>query len=289
MAGADKTREQLQGELAEMSRKLAGCEASEDKLRRLMEAWRDLWAQYEAIIEAFDGFIYICSQDYEVEFMNQKFIQRTGYYPLGQKCYKVLHDLEDVCPWCVNERVFRGEKVSWEVLSPKDNRWYHIVNTPIQHPDGSQSKMAMIRDITELKQAEEDLKRERDILRRIMETSPAGILVIDRDGQMTYINARGEEILGMGKEEIARHPHDDPVWDLTDFSGRPLQESELPLYRVMSDKKTIIDMHLGVKCSDGRRVFLSVNGAPLLGEQGEIQGAVFTFQELTALPQAKRI
>src|SRR5512135_4843 len=131
MQEADKTREQLQNELAELGRRLAGCEASEVKLRRLMEAWRDLWAQYEAIIEAFDGLIYICSQNYEVEFMNQKFIERTGFYPLGQKCHKVLHGLEDVCPWCVNDRVFLGEKVSWEVLSPKDNHWYHIVNTPI--------------------------------------------------------------------------------------------------------------------------------------------------------------
>ena len=110
----------------------------------LYEAWRDLEARYAAIIEAFDGVIYICSQDYEVEFMNRQAIERTGGYPVGQKCYKALHNLENVCPWCVNERVFRGEKVSWEILSPKDNRWYHVVNTPIRHGDGTMSNMAMM-------------------------------------------------------------------------------------------------------------------------------------------------
>jgi PAS domain S-box-containing protein len=154
MKDQDKTKKQLINELAQARQRITELAASETKNHRLVEAWRDLWAQYEAMIEAFDGLIYICSQNYEVEFMNQTFIDRTGYYPLGQKCYKALHDRDDICPWCVNERVFKGEKVTWEVLSPKDNRWYHVVNTPIHHPDGTTSKMAMIQDITEKKRLE---------------------------------------------------------------------------------------------------------------------------------------
>lgn len=157
-----KTREQLIEELKVLHQKNAALEEETVRSQRLVEAWRDLWAQYEAIIEAFDGLIYICSENYEVEFMNQHFIERTGYYPLGQKCYKALHDLENVCPWCVNDRVFRGEKVTWEVLSPKDHRWYRVVNTLIRHPDGSKSKMAMIQDITELKEAEKALRKKRE-------------------------------------------------------------------------------------------------------------------------------
>jgi hypothetical protein len=44
---------------------------SATKYKQLTEAWRELSAQYAAIIEAFDGSIYICSQNYEIEFMNQ--------------------------------------------------------------------------------------------------------------------------------------------------------------------------------------------------------------------------
>ena len=43
--------------------------------------------------------------------------------------------------------------------SPKDSRWYYVVNTPIFNNDGTISKQAMIQDITERKQAE--LERER--------------------------------------------------------------------------------------------------------------------------------
>jgi PAS domain S-box-containing protein len=126
--------------------------------RIAQETLRDREARYRAMVEAFDGLIYICSQDYRVEFMNRRLIERTGYEAIGELCYKALHDLDSVCPWCVNERVFRGETVRWEVLSPKDGRWYYIVNSPIYHSHDRISKQAMILDITDRKTMEVALK-----------------------------------------------------------------------------------------------------------------------------------
>jgi len=115
--------------------------------------------EYRAIIDAFDGQIYICSPDYKIEFMNNRLIERTGYDACGESCYKALHARDSVCPWCVNDQVMEGKTVRWEVQSPKDNRWYYIVNTPIQRNGGSISKQAMILDITERIQAELEKKR----------------------------------------------------------------------------------------------------------------------------------
>jgi len=134
--------------------------------RIAQEALKEREARYRAIVEAFDGLIYICSPDYRVEFMNHRFIERTGYDGVGELCYKALHGLDAVCPWCVNERVFQGEVVRWEVLSPKDGRWYYIVNSPIYHSDGTLSKQAMILDITERKMMEEALKESTERIKR---------------------------------------------------------------------------------------------------------------------------
>lgn len=106
-----------------------------------------LWA----MVESFDGLIYICTQDYKIEFMNERLIQRTGRDASGELCYKALHDLDSICPWCVNDKVFAGENVTWEVQSPKDGRWYLVSNTPVNKPDGTISKQAMISDITDRK------------------------------------------------------------------------------------------------------------------------------------------
>ena len=170
MQDQDRDKADLIKELATLRRQVAALEKAESRSHRSSEAWRDFWAQYEAMIEAFDGYIYICPQNYEVEFMNQRFIERTGSYPLGQKCYRALHDRDEVCPWCVNDRVFRGETVRWEVLSPKDHHWYYVVNTPIRHPDGTMSKMAMIQDVTADKLMEKALKEAEARYRAILKT-----------------------------------------------------------------------------------------------------------------------
>jgi PAS domain S-box-containing protein len=115
-------------------------------------------ARYHAIIEAFDGLIYICSQDYKIEYMNQRLIDRTGYDGTGELCYKVLHDIDKRCTWCVNDQVFNGETVRWEICSPKDNRWYHIVNTPLYNQDGTLSKQAVITDIHERKKSDDEIR-----------------------------------------------------------------------------------------------------------------------------------
>jgi PAS domain S-box-containing protein len=182
------SQKQPNQEIEDLRQRVAELEKSETRLKRLTEAWRDLWAQYEAIIEAFDGYLYICSQNYEVEFMNQRFIERTGFYPLGQKCYKAIHDREEICPWCVNEQVFRGETVRWETLSPKDHHWYYVVNTPIRHPDGSVSKMAMIQDITERKEMEKALKEAEEKYRGIFENAVEGIFQTTPEGRYLSVN-----------------------------------------------------------------------------------------------------
>lgn len=148
----------------------------------------ELLAQYEAIIKAFDGLIYICSTEYEIEFMNERFIARTGYNPVGDKCYRAIHGLNDICPWCVNERVFKGETVRWEVKSPKDNRWYSVVNTPIYRKDGKISKMSMITDITLHKEALEESTRSKRFLSSIFSSIQDGISILDKDLTIIHVN-----------------------------------------------------------------------------------------------------
>jgi PAS domain S-box-containing protein len=124
-------------------------------------------AKYRAIVEAFDGFIYICSQEFRIEFANRHLIERTGGNPLGELCYKALHGRESVCPWCVNERILKGETVRWEIQSPLDKRWYFVVNAPIRLAGGKISKQAMILDVTDRKRMEQLLEARRQILEMV--------------------------------------------------------------------------------------------------------------------------
>ena len=205
----EKTRQELLAELARLREHVARLEGSSVVPESGQEQAQASLAQYEAIVKAFDGLMYVCSPTYEVEFMNDPFIQRTGRNAVGEKCFRALHDLEDICPWCVNDRVFKGETVRWEIRSPKDLRWYYVVNTPIHHADGSMSKMSMIQDVSDRKMADETALRNHQMLQTILQASPVGIGYFER-GKLVWSNQSMVQILGQDSQNdcIGMSPRD---------------------------------------------------------------------------------
>jgi PAS domain S-box-containing protein len=277
MRDEDRDKADLIKELASLRQQVAALQKAESRSHRSSEAWRDLWAQYEAIIEAFDGFIYICSENYEVEFMNQRFIERTGSYPLGQKCYRVLHDREDICPWCVNDRVFRGETVRWEVQSPKDHHWYFVVNTPIRHPDGSLSKMAMIQDVTARKETEKAWKEAEARFRSIFESAVIGIFQSTPKGRLLSVNPA-----------LARlHGYDSPeemISGITDLSHQVFVDpAEREKFRREMEKSGVIqDREYQVYHRDGSTFWVSVTARAVRDENGAVSYYEGFIQDITA-------
>ncbi|MCX5875686.1 MAG: response regulator [Deltaproteobacteria bacterium] len=152
----------------------------------------------DALIQAFDGFVYICSQDYRIQYMNDKLRERTGYDATGEYCYKILHGCEDVCPWCNNDRLFREQKtIRWQLKSPKDERWYDIINTPIRNTDGTISKQSLIMDITECRGQNRALLEEKNKLGSLLATLQDGITVQDTDFKVLYQNKAHVERQGV--------------------------------------------------------------------------------------------
>jgi PAS domain S-box-containing protein len=166
MADQDKAKSELIDELVILRQRIAELEAIEVRHEEIENTLREREERYRAMVKAFDGIIYICSEDFHIEFMNEACIKRAGYDAVGELCYQVLHDRDSVCPWCANERVLKGETVRWEVQSPKDNRWYYAVNAPIYNSDGTVSKQSMIMDITDRKEMEEALERSAEKIKR---------------------------------------------------------------------------------------------------------------------------
>jgi hypothetical protein len=98
--------------------------------QRLLDAWRELWGQNQAIIDAFDGWLYLSSPAHEIEFVNRHLAERLGYAPLGQKCFRVLYNQEHPCPWCPQAKVLRGETVRRKSVNPQSQQTYYQVATP---------------------------------------------------------------------------------------------------------------------------------------------------------------
>jgi len=98
-----------------------------------------------------DG-VYIVNKNYDIEYINPSLTKEFGSVE-GKKCHNYFQDLNEICPWCKNQEVFEGKTVRSEWYSPKNQKTYDLIDTPLRNPDGSLSKLEIFRDITELKEA----------------------------------------------------------------------------------------------------------------------------------------
>jgi PAS domain S-box-containing protein len=197
-----KTKKQLMEELCTLRQRVTALEACESDWEQSKRDAFQTNARLSAILKAFDGLIYVCSRDFRIEFMNDRLIERTGYNATGELCYKVLHGRDGVCPWCVNDRVFNGETVRWEIQSPKDDQWFYVVNTPLCNKDGTVSKQSMIIDITERKQAEEALLRDHADLEQVVADRTAELVAKNRQlTQAVQQHRRAEQALRQSEEK----------------------------------------------------------------------------------------
>ncbi|MBN1885466.1 MAG: PAS domain S-box protein [Candidatus Krumholzibacteriota bacterium] len=122
---------------------------------------------------------------------------------------------------------------------------------------------------------------ERNLFGRLMQTSRYGIVVDDRDGRIVSANAGAVSMLGLAKKEPGASRYDEPGWVYADYDGRPLLPEETPFGRVSSSGEAFVGVRNAVQWPDGRRILLSINCAPLFDRQGEVDGVVTIFENVT--------
>jgi PAS domain S-box-containing protein len=185
-----------------------------------------------------------------------------------------------------------GQFVRMEVTHPDANGNVHYVDfslTPVTDTDGKVIQLIPEgRDITERKLTEEALRHEQTLLNRIMVTSPVGIAMVNREGQITFANPQAEKILGLNKEAITQRSYNAPDWHATTIDGEPMPDEAQPFSRVMAAREPVFDVQHVITWPDGRRVLLSINGAPIFDAQNEIEAVVFAIEDITERKQVEK-
>ncbi|MFC6729909.1 PAS domain S-box protein, partial [Natronoarchaeum mannanilyticum] len=147
--------------------------------------------------------------------------------------------------------------------------------------DGRTFFSGIMRDVSEREALEEDLREERNLNRRILETSPTGIMIADRDGDITFANDHARRIVGTDPESIENVSASVAELDAVGADGEALPEDELPFTRVLETGEPVYETEIGLRKPDGERVWVLMNAAPMFDADGEIVDVVFAFQDIT--------
>ncbi len=225
--------------------------------------------------------------------------QITGYQP--QEWYENPKKVQDLIhpnwrdyfaiQWA---RLLQGDipdTYEYQIITKSGQiKWLFQRNTLVKDNAGRPTALdGIVTDITELKQAESELRSERDILERIMEASPAGITILNSQGDIEFANARAEEVLGLTRDNITQLKYNSPQWKIVDQTGRSIDVEQLPFHIVKRTGRMVIDGRHAIEDSLGKRRLLSINAAPILGEGGQVDKVIAIVEDITEEIEAERI
>jgi PAS domain S-box-containing protein len=133
----------------------------------------------------------------------------------------------------------------------------------------------------------EGLGPEPQLLDRIFETSPTGIVVLTPEGSITRCNDRAEELLGLAEADIEGKTYEEPEWTFTDEAGEPVPESEHPFVQVRDSMGPIFGQEFRMERPHDDPIFLSISGAPIVSN-GEVERLVFAFEDVSDRRERER-
>jgi PAS domain S-box-containing protein len=192
------------------------------------------------------------------------------------------------------KKVFREGKVvglaDHTLLLSKAGREFDIEDSaaPILTDTGDGFGVVLVfRDITEKKLADEETKRQKELLQLILERIADGVVVADSDGKFLLFNAAAEQVLGVGATDATTDQWSDRYGSYLPDAVTLYPPNELPLVRAMRGESVdAIEVFIrNAKVPDGR--LLSITGRPLRGEEGTLRGGVVVFHDITLQKRAQ--
>lgn len=135
---------------------ITNAKKTENKLKESEE-------KYRTIMESMIDPLYICSSAKKISYMNPAMVKRIGRDATGEKCHNALHGLDKKCTWCHFFSYKSDDPYETDIVSPMDNRSYHVSSAPMTLSDGSVQKLTVFRDTTEMREIQSKLQRAQEM------------------------------------------------------------------------------------------------------------------------------
>jgi len=238
----------------------------------------------EMILSSLDTGLSLINPDYTISWVNDtiRSIFPNGD-PVGKTCHRFYESSEHICNPCPTFEAYKsGQTQKMDKYNPSKNKWYSIISQPVKDEAGQiVSVLEGITEITERKTYEQQILKEKNLLQQVMETSPVGITMVDKKGNVSMANARAEEILGLERSNIYKRLYNDQKWQIKDIQGNEYPDDQLPFELVRKSGKSVFGIKHSLVWPDGEKVLLSINATPLLDRSGNFNGMVAALVDIT--------
>lgn len=229
-----------------------------------------------------------------IKYVNNKFCQISQYSSeeLLGKTHKTINSgyhppefFAELWQTITSGEIWRGEIKN----QAKDGTYYWVDTTivPLQGEQGKPKEYLAIRnDITHRVEAQEALAASQELLSKVLETLPVGVLVADQNGKIIIFNPEAKKIWGGFKYlDISGYGEYKGWWYET---GQRIQAEEWGLARNLRNGETCLDETIEIEAFDGTRKIIRNAAVPIRNSQQEIVAAIAVNQDITALIKAQK-
>jgi PAS domain S-box-containing protein len=122
----------------------------------------------------------------------------------------------------------------------------------------------------------------------MVEFSPAGIFLINRDGNIEFANACAQRLLETSPAQFLVGNDSDPALQIEDYDGNPFPPERLAFHLVSEIMQPVHNLQYAIKDASGERFFFSIGAAPLESEKGDFLGMIATIEDSTDFVQRER-
>jgi two-component system cell cycle sensor histidine kinase/response regulator CckA len=250
-------------------------------LSKAQEALRASEERYRRIVETANEGIWTIDTDEKITFVNPRLAEMLGYPAdemLGRSFFEFIPDDASRIPATLRvQRSRQGISEETEVTLARNDGselWVILKTSPIRDTEGNYvGTLSMMTDRTRHRQDEEALRKSEEQYRQIVETTTDGIIKLDSDSRIVFVNRRFAEMLGYQPREMI---------------GVSAFEFMTAAERVTA-ADSIQRRKIGLKGSfdtafrhkDGTEVSVNIAGSPLVDTEGQHVGTLGVVRDVT--------
>ena len=253
-------------------------------LARDISALRKNETRFTELFESLQEGIYITTPDGTIVDVNPALVRMLGYDSkeevLKRRVPEIFVDREE--RKLVKEEVERQPMIQGKeiTLIRRDGTSIVCLNTAAAVRDNSGRVLryqGALMDITERREMERRLHQQQEFARRLVDSFPDLILVLDANAHYTFVSPRCKDVLGYDIEEAQNMA----------FGGRTHPE-DLPaaesLYQdIIAGRQSFASLEIRVRHKLGEWRRIRFNFSPLADEKGNIEGVVLSGRDVTDL------